>query len=479
MKKIFFLLFTLTIFSACTEGFENLNENPNQPKKAGKPELILKSAIFELANITSEQAHLFTDIVSQYAADYQFNDLDLYKWQGDDRFWYPMYAILEDLKDIKSEEKVATNNNYKAVALILEAYIFSIITDAYGDVPMSEANRAEEGILTPKYDKQQDIYKAILAKLVEANNIADVSQTIEGDAIYKGNMLNWKKFANSLRLRLLLRINKKQDVTAEMTQIITNSAKYPIFTSNSDNAIYNYSGNLPDISPISKAAGGRGYDYFRRIPTQQFIDLIKDNDPRLELWISPRECKKEEIEAGTCVSDRLQGTLPGQSIDKVGTPGKYSRRSAEFFTSATKIQAIFMTFSELNFILAEAKQTGIISTGTTKEYYDKGVEASFTQWGLTMPTDFLTATAPYNASSEVLYQQKWLALYHTGIESWLDFKRTGKPSFIKAGPDNTNGGKVPVRMLYPSLEQSVNKVNYDTASSAMGGDTMNASSWWW
>jgi hypothetical protein len=96
-----------------------------------------------------------------------------------------------------------------------------------------------------------------------------------------------------------------------------------------------------------------------------------------------------------------------------------------------------------------------------------------------MPGDFLTQSVPYDANNlDRLYEQKWLALYHSGIEAWFDWKRTGKPAFIQAGPGNVNNGLVPVRLQYPSLEQSVNASNYQTAAQRIGGDNINARVWW-
>ncbi|WP_062060859.1 SusD/RagB family nutrient-binding outer membrane lipoprotein [Aquimarina longa] len=468
MKKIIYVL-TLVLLSSCTEGFEELNTNPNDPSTVTE-ELVLPSILLDLSNITVNQTYAFGDIIGQYGANYESNDIDIYRWQADDRFWSPMYKVLQNVKDLKTFAETNNDTNYKAISLILEAYIYSVITDAYGDVPMTEANKTLEGITAPVYDKQEAIYTAIFKKLEEANTIVDISKKIEGDKIYDGDLNKWKKFANSLHLRLLMRISNVKNVKVDMEKIINNPDIYPIFTSNQDNAIYNYSGVFPDISNVSKPGGGRGYEYYLPIPTTHFLDLLNaNNDPRLELWISP---KKD-------TDNRTLGVVPGQSLREIGRPADFSSRSNEFFESATKIQGIFMTYSELNFILAEAVEKNIIATGVAKEYYDTAVKASFIQWGVTMPVDFLTVITPYDNSTERLYEQKWLALYHTGIEPWLDWKRTDKPSFIKAGSGNLNNNVVPVRLRYPSLEQSVNTTNYEQASKAMGGDNINASSWWW
>ncbi len=476
MKKIIYSMTFLVLLVACTKDFENINVNPNSPQTATEA-LLLPTVIFNLSNLLVNESHNFGEVTAQYGARYQFNDLDLYRWQPDDRFWSPLYAILQDLNDI---EKIAVTNgnvNYQAIAKILKAYIFSLITDAYGDVPMSEANQAQEGITTPTYDTQQSIYQKLFTLLEEANTSIDLSVTVGGDRLYQGDMMKWKKFANSLRLRLLLHASNKLDVSAAMSEITNNPGTFPLFASNDDNAVYTYSGVLPDIAPVAAPGGGRGFEYFLNIPTTHFINTLhKNNDPRLDLWISPRDCDGSDP---GCTPDNLQGLAPGQTTGDIGGASDYSRRAVAFFESATLIKGILMTYSELNFILAEAQEKGLIATGSAQQYYNDGVTASFDQWGVAMPSDFLTTTIPYDNTTDRLYEQKWLALYHTGFEAWLDWKRTSKPSFIQAGPGTINNGNVPFRLLYPALEQSINAQNYNTAADAMSGDNINSSSWWW
>lgn len=470
-KNIFIMIIALSfLISACTDGFDGLNTNKNAPAKANA-DLLLPTVIFDLANITVNQSYVFNDIVAQYAGNYEYNDLDLYRWYADDRFWTPMYHILEDIKDLRTSGQQLGNENYKAVALVLEAYIYSVITDCYGPAPMSEANRTSEGYTTPKYDSQEEIYTAIFKKLDEANTLFNAKKSIDGDILYKGNVLKWRKFANSLHIRLLMRVSKvKKDVASKINEIVGNSSSFPVFTSNDDNATYKYSGSYPDISQVAGAGGGRGYDYFRPIPTTHFVGtLTKNNDPRLTLWISPKE--------GT--EDRTLGVIPGINIGDIGRPASYSRRSVEFFNSATQIKGIFMTYAELNFLFAEAREKNILTTGSAKAYYELGVESSFAQWEVELPSDFVTKTVPYDSTNENLYEQKWLALYHSGVESWLDWKRTGKPSFLEAGVATVNNGKIPVRLKYPGLEASVNAENYKNAAESIGGDNINASVWWW
>lgn len=465
MKK--FILFTLllSVSISCTDGFEEINTNKNQPT-ASQPKQLLPNVIFNLANSNVTNSFNFGDILAQYGGNYEYNELDVYNWGADNRFW-GMYKWLNDIYDIKKQAIALNDKNYEAISLVLETYTMSIITDSYGYAPYLEASKGEEGILKPQYDSQEAIYTQLLLNLDQANAIIDTKTKVEGDLLFGGDMLKWKKFANSLHLRLLMRISNKVNVSAKLNEIITKPSEYPIFQSNTDNAVYTYSGSYPNISPISDGIN-RLYGYNIVIPSTNLVNtLITNNDPRLEEWIDPI--------VGT--TNHL-GLEPGLTLDKIGEPTKYSRRAEDYFYAKTKIAAIFMTYSELNFLLAEASQRNLMTTGSAQAYYNTAVEASFKQWNVLMPTDYLTTTAPYNATTEVLYIQKWLALYHTGVESWFDWKRTGKPSFIKAGPGAKNNGKVPRRIMYPSLEQSVNAQNNSEALQKMGGDDINAKVWW-
>lgn len=465
MKKLILLLLLSGLSISCTDGYEEINTNKNQPT-ASQPKQLLPNVIFNLANSNVNNSFNFGDILAQYGGNYEYNELDVYNWGADNRFW-GMYKWLNDIYDIKKQAIALNDKNYEAISLVLETYTMSVITDSYGSAPYLEASKGEEGILKPKYDSQEAIYTQLLLNLDQANTIIDTKTKVEGDLLFSGDMLKWKKFANSLHLRLLMRISNKINVSTKLNEIISKPSQYPLFASNTDNATYFYSGSYPNISPMSDGIN-RLYGYNIVIPTTNLVNtLIANNDPRLDEWIDPIVGTTNQL-----------GLQPGLTLDQIGEPKKYSRRAEDYFYTKTKITAIFMTYSELNFLLAEASQRNLITTGSAKAYYNTAVEASFKQWNVLMPTDYLTTTAPYNATTEVLYIQKWLALYHTGVESWFDWKRTGKPSFIKAGPGAKNNGKVPRRIMYPSLEQSVNAENNSEALQKMGGDDINAKVWW-
>jgi hypothetical protein len=465
MKNFCFTLLLCTcVLASCTDGFETINTNDNQPETV-TPALLLPTVLFDLANLGVTENYNFGNTVGQYTANYEANDLDIYDWISDDRYW-GIYGTLQDVEDIRRFGVDRQDANYEAVAIIIRSYGISLLTDVYGNVPFSEALRAEEGVFNPVYDAQEDIYEQLLADLKTANDLIDTEASISGDLLYGGDMMNWRRFANSLRLRLLLRSSDVREAAAEIAEIVNTPTRFPIFETNGQHAVYRYTGTLPNLSPLS-VGRGRAYDYYLGIPTDHLIGLLRTNDdPRLAAWFDPK--------AGT---DDYIGIAPGQSLGDIGRPASFASKDAAFFGVADKITSPWLTAAEVRFLLAEAAAAGLID-GSARDYYDQGVTLSFGQWGLDVPADFLTVTAPYDANTEVLAEQKWLAQYHNSVQGWLDWKRTGLPSFITAGPGTINNGEVPVRLMYPALEQSINAGNYQAAAVAIGGDNINSRVWW-
>ena len=139
MKKITIIIITIIAFSSCTNQFEVINTNKNQPTSA-EPKFLLPTAIFDLANNSVYAAYDFGEVISQYGGYYEYNATDIYNWGSDSRFWN-MYDYLENVKDIKKQAITSGNKNYEAVALVLESYMTSILTDSYG--PRSEEHTSE------------------------------------------------------------------------------------------------------------------------------------------------------------------------------------------------------------------------------------------------------------------------------------------------------------------------------------------------
>ncbi len=444
------------------------------------------------------------NIVVQHHAKIQFVNEDRYGWNEKNDVWYTVYGNYRNLQNILTEVGENTSNPYYGVSLILKSWMFSQVTDAYGDVPYSEAGKAKTGgVYQPVYDKQEDIYAGILADLKKANEVlATAGTNLSGDIMYGGgasSIIKWRKLANSLRLRYLMRISKKKNVNADMQAIVSDAVNNPIFENNGDNAELKYFSAAPNQWPMYGSRVG-SFDEFRvsKTLTDRLTAL---NDPRIRVFGRPTQAS---VAAGTPV---IQGAPNGLSdVDALAYNGGVQGVSRVGYTFACLVcndpnqappvpdapRALLMTYAELQFILAEARQKGMITAGDAVTYYNNGITANFSYWQSVVPSSYnLNIALPANYLTEmgVVYSgtddeklakiamQKWIALYFNGLEAWFDWRRTNMPAVIP-GPANLNNNKVPVRYIYPLPEQSLNAKNREEAVQRQGNtDDLNTKMW--
>jgi hypothetical protein len=411
------------------------------------------------------------------------------------------------MRNVQNMIDLASNNtpvqqNYLGVALILKSWLFSLATDSYGDIPYSEAIKAKtSGVYLPKYDTQEAIYNGLLADLKKANEILGTSnETIAGDILYNGSVIKWRRLANSLRLRLLMRLSKKRSVNADMQAIVGNLTQNPIMTSNDDNAELKYLADVPANQwPLYSSRVG-SFDEIRVGKT--LSDRLRAiNDPRLSVFGRPSQ---RSIAAGTPVIEGVPNGLGDvaalnfnggpQGVSRVGY--SYACLVCNDNNQAAPLpnvaRGILMNYSELQFILAEASEKGMITSSTSTEtYYLNGVQSNFAYYAAMVPAAYgITVTPPatYYTQPAVAYVgtsteklgkialQKWVSLFFTGLEAWFDWRRTGLPVIVP-GVDNLNNNRVPVRFIYPLSEQALNKVNRDAAVARQGVDDINTLIW--
>lgn len=514
MKKRLLILATVLATFSCTEDFETININPNFPSSA-QPELLLPGIQREMAYNWGDQGWEEGFTVVQYGARLQFTSGDTYNWSPSGDPYNNAYASLRDVENIIRGTKDLTEaQNYYGVALVMKSWIMSYVTDAYGDVPYSEATKGiEEGNVTPVFDPQQQIYDGMLADLETANTVLTDASTISGDIFYGGDVVKWRKFANSLRLRLLMRISDIDNAkaVAGMVQIANNPATFPLFESNDDMAVVQWNSDNPQPKYNTRSGS---FDEVRLSQTLE-TRLKALNDNRLFVFAQP-------------TSNSGEGIFSDSFDDYVGMPnglddeaalgysptGNPSESGSNFISrlgillacracnpeqaSATASQTIIMSYSELQFILAEARERGWISTGDAATFYENGIRASFDYytgrviaggWSEIAAAMQNTDLDAYMAQAAVAYTgtaderlakislQKWIALFYTGFEGWSDWRRTGMPAVIP-GPDAVNNRQVPVRFQYPNSVKATNEENYNTAAQRIGGDEINTKLWW-
>jgi hypothetical protein len=474
----------LLLANACTKDFDEINVNPNAPLTV-TPNLLLPGIQRDMVNQLMGETWGIGNIVIQHTAKNQFVNEDRYVWFEISGIWNTGYAKMRDVNGLIDIAEASGQNNYKAVALVMKSWIFSLITDAYGDCPYSQATQGKDGgVFYPKYDTQESIYAGILADLKSVNDLLGSStEAVTGDLIYNGDLTKWKKLANSLRVRALLRISRKRDVGPDLREILADPAKFPLFESNADNAVYNYRAANPDQFPLYSARIG-SFNEFRASKT--LVDYLKStNDPRINIFFRPTPSSMG-TDSSTIrgipngLDDVIAQTYAGgqQNQSQIGELYYEKAITADGLKIA---KGIIMTYAELQFLLAEASEKGLYP-GNAATLYQNGVQASYSFYGLTPAADFLSqAEIAYTGDQaeklRKIATQKWVSLYYQGLEAWFDWRRTRLPALLP-GVDNQNEDRIPVRFLYPaSVEEPLNGANYEEAVQRQGPNDINTLMW--
>lgn len=540
IKKIigfgFVLLF---LVFGCTKDFKEMNVNPNEPVSVPTSYLLTDAQVGTMSFIWDEWWNgRFGMIYSQYWSQASYTDESRYKPREgvNNSYWIYQYAgrdinppdgevngggmmNLQKIISLNTEEDTkviasvyGSNNNQIAVARILKAWIFQMMTDVWGYIPYSQALNIAETTL-PAYDSQQDIYSGLLAELEAAVEQIDDGPGVQGDIIYGGNMDAWKKFANSLRLRIAIRMSNVDESGAAAAIQAAIDADGGVFTSNADNAWLIFETGKPRNNPLNENNKTRS-DF---ACSKTLIDmLLARNDPRVDMY----------------------GNLPNNNTEHVGFP--YGMTNADAtpilvdevsmpsnLVYAPQAPAFFMNYDEVCFTLAEAANRGIYGSGA-QGWYEDGISASMNMWNDILaitptgwyridnnPTDVLPDPIAYDAitayiegqmvawgggveeQGKLIAEQKYIALYPQGLQAWFEWRRTDYPSeLIKGGDviDYTVGAVsgtytfepmidpgsrgIPKRMTYPTDEQTLNKANNDAANTAQGPNSFNTKTWW-
>jgi len=477
MKKIKIFISVIIagtiLFAGCDKGFEELNKNPNEPTSV--PSGLLLGDI--LANTTNYLYSTFFggdmgSCWSQQWAKVNYEDEERYKVRQSvitDYCWKGLYEdVLADSKSMAKLAKAEGNDINRGVAITMQAYIFSVLTELFGDIPFSEAGKGDEGIITPKYDKQEDVYNGIFALLDTANLLLSSGKgsiNANMDLVYAGDETKWLKFANSLKFRLLMRVSaKRSGVGSELQAIISGRQ---IFTSNADDAGIRYLAAQPNANPIYESiVYGSRFEY--KINSVLVNMLTTLSDPRLAVYAQPN-------------SNGVYRGKPSGIEEVPNDDYNYDNVSAigEKYLDP-QLPGFLMTYSELMFLMAEARHKNLITTGAAADYYNKGIEASFAFNGLSedYPAYVAQTSVAYGTSTglQKIAEQNWIALYCQGIESWTEWRRTKYPVLSPA--IDAVISEIPSRYNYPVIEQSVNAANWTAAKAALGGDDLTTKFCW-
>ncbi|WP_375447988.1 SusD/RagB family nutrient-binding outer membrane lipoprotein [uncultured Fibrella sp.] len=462
--------------SACTGEFAEINTNPNTPTNASA-DLFMPHGI-QTAVDAYTGGSLGMDVgdgFSQHWARIQYTDIDQYTVTNDvaNTGWQTLY--IESMADYQRIYKIGQqtgNNNYQAVAVILRSWAFSVLTDVYGDIPYKQAIQGLEGTLQPKYDAQKDVYAGLVAELKAAGeqiDVADKSKAIGGDIMFNGDLTKWRKFANTLSLRILNRMLGKTDspidAKTEIERILKDPAKYPTLASNADNVQLVYLSAAPSNNPVNENRKTRD-DH--RIGATLVNKMKALGDARLAVYANAPADGGDYVGVPNGLAASDANSLGLSKTSKVGN----------YFVAATA-PGVLLSYAESLFIKAEFAYKGITAAGDAATLYADAIKASYGQYGLTPTATYLTTNAfkGGTAGYTQLMEQKWIALYGQGVEAWTEFRRTGIPALTPPAL-NTNLNVIPTRLPYPGSEESLNRVNYNEALTRQGGqNTMRLKLW--
>jgi hypothetical protein len=352
--------------------------------------------------------------------------------------------------------------NQTAVLDIMKVWAMQVVTDTWVNVPYSEAFNPDE-FASPSYDSQQDVYAGLISELNAA--IAGISASApgfaSGDIFYGGNMASWVRFANSLKLKIGMRLADVDAGTA--STLVSEALAAGVFTANDEGFIFNFQADQRIANPFFVDNSINNRDDFA--VSGVLVQTLKDmNDPRLMAF------------ADTTITGEYTGHTFGLQDGPSFAEFATTSRPNPAIREATA-PAYLLTYAEVKFFEAEAIQRGFVG-GSAVDAFNEAVTASMNQWGYDDSegaiTGYLTEN-PYDAANwqESIGIQKWLALYTNGLEAWAEWRRLDYPQLQV--PEAAVTGFIPVRALYTSDELGNNG---DAVSNAGISNDMDVAPYW-
>ncbi|MEA5427726.1 SusD/RagB family nutrient-binding outer membrane lipoprotein [Arcicella lustrica] len=506
LKKITICASLILSMGACTKDFEVINVNPNTPSSVPIDYLLGESELFipGSSDASSKAWRINFGFAACFVQQMSSIDVTFYGGSfynsGSNNFTsffdysYPN-AVKSLVNVIDIAKKDAKYINVLSMARILKVMEMARLTDLYGDIPYSEAGKAFlDGNFSPKYDAQKDIYFDMLKELDEAGKAFSATAYIPktADYIYSGDLDKWKRAANTLMLRLAMRLQKVDATSAQSWA--KKAIDGGLITSNSETIAFKFdnTGAMINSNPNSWVLGPSGQNIANLNNAgvqwgKTLIDLLKTRkDPRLSVISSLRNGDKTiENQRGlpNATDAIILNTLEEKNLNN------YSRPSSNLMSLATPW--IYMTYAEAQLLKAEAIERGWVS-GSAKTAFIEGQSAGINQLsvvGSTITASDLSTYATLNAYPETGNLDNKLNAIHTElylihastlnhIEAWANWRRTGYPNLNPVNySGNETGGVIPRRLRYPLSELGINP-NFKDAITRQGPDLFTTKVWW-
>lgn len=458
MKK---LILSITVIAFLVSSCEiasfddDINDNPNLPSNAA-PSQLIANAMLSLPGLSSSPQGEYN---AQYLSETIYVDGSLYPQSTTSFYW--LYQ--GPLKNLQTAIENSNKANEIAVAKILKAYYFWHITDRWGDAPYDEALQGVDDF-TPAYNTQQEIYENLFASLKEAANELEVSGTLQDDIIYNGDMEKWRKFSNSVRLLMALRLSEKDEEWAE--DEFNNALDDGVITSNDENFVFQHLADENNENYWYDQVVRQSREWWAL--SERLVGMMEPvNDPRLPVYGDPANSSGDFV-----------GLPFGTTDDSQLDTDDYSLLGADIHEQDAPVY--LLTYAQVLFAKAEAAERNW-TTELAEDNYNNAIEASILQW-----TGSDAGVQAYLSEPDVIYnpnngiemisEQRYIHLFMHGYEAWAEYRRTGYPDNMVS----PQGRDVPLRQAYTSDEALNNTENYEEAvDRQFGGDNSIYGRLWW
>lgn len=434
----------MLFISSCSSELD-INNDPNASTIVPNSTLLTSSEV-NLGYIIGGEATRMPANIVQYYAGHRGQPLEYSRYDitpaSTDGLWTNIYNLLADLKAIENNTAESNDKLYLGISQLLQVYSFSVLTDAFGDIPYSEALQLSANI-NPAYDKQEAIYNALLVNVDKGiANVITNSGANPGtaDVIYNGSATKWAAFGSSLKLRLLNHLSLRRPTLA-LAYLQTNPS---LITNSANDAKIVFGISASNANPIFQfdVLSGRKDNAIANTIVNKMKSL---SDPRIPIYFKP-------VSNGAFAGQFL-GNIPGDDNDDSGE-NLFSRTGSAY--ASTNSPVVLISAAEVNFIKAEIYFRANDAINSEISYKNAIIE-DMNSLGLgSSSSSYLTnPLVTYNNTLQRIMEQKWITMFQGAYESFVDWRRTGYPVLLPS-VNNRTSNAIPVRLSYPQIEINVN-----------------------
>lgn len=479
-----FVLFTgvaLALGVSSCRKFMDVNTNPNISQTA-TVQTLLPAAELYIGSSVGVDLQVIGSIWAQYwtqsPVGTQYEQFEKYTPSRDafSSAWTNLYAGAENFYQLSNLADTQNKTQYQAIAVLMQAYTFQLIADGWGDAPFKQALKGQYSsghLITPKYDSQMVVYNGILADIDSANKLINTADPVHpgaDDLIYGGDMSKWKKFANTLKLKVILRTASIDPVGAQAkVAALYASVPKPVFIGEGDEAKIAYGSSSANRNPLYSEESSTKLGGIQNLAASKTcIDAMNGNsDPRVRIFY-------QSGSAGFSGIAQSAYNVP-VTAGSYAIPGIYVAGDMSNANSGNAPVNLLSSWESL-FLQAEVVARGWAVTGSSDNalfyqgikasfdypFYYNALVATYTPTTGSAYNDYVSAGGPWTsyptagtlaAKLSFIITQKWFAMCgNQGFEAWTELRRTGYPNFLVHPVNSLIGTDRPRRCLYPTSE---------------------------